>query len=419
MFRRYLLFLLLISKTALADSPVLTLDKAIQAVLEHNADIRATHYHAEAARSKITQAKALDDPMIGVMFWNVPRDTVNVREGEEIDYRIDQKIPFPGKRYLKGKSARYEAKMENHLAQAKVEDVLFDLKETYSMAYKLEEQKRINSKLENLLQLLVTSTQAWYASNQTTTDTVLKAQLELTRIKNERLMLDQEETTHLSHLRALMNLKSHEEIIFPNQREFPPIPESESEREMLMEDSFKHRPDIQAMESAEKKEKTNLTLAKSNLIPDFSLGFQYNQTRDMKDTWTGSASINFPLLFLGKRHAEIQEAKANLKATQAERESMLQHQHHEIDQAYTTVFAAKKILNQFQKEILPQSQLLFESARESYAAKKIDFMSLIDAARMYREAQMNYAEQESFLGIAIAKLERMMGKSLKHSKGNL
>ena len=309
--------------------------------------------------------------------------------------------------------------MENHLAQAKVKDVLFDLKETYSMAYKLEEQKRINSKLENLLQLLVTSTQAWYASNQTTTDTVLKAQLELTRIKNERLMLDQEETTHLSHLRALMNLKSHEEIIFPNQREFPPIPESESEREMLMEDSFKHRPDIQAMESAEKKEKTNLTLAKSNLIPDFSLGFQYNQTRDMKDTWTGSASINFPLLFLGKRHAEIQEAKANLKATQAERESMLQHQHHEIDQAYTTVFAAKKILNQFQKEILPQSQLLFESARESYAAKKIDFMSLIDAARMYREAQMNYAEQESFLGIAIAKLERMMGQNLNHSKGNL
>lgn len=419
MFRRYLLLLLLISKTALADSPVLTLDKAIQAVLDHNADIRAAHYHSDAARARITQAKALEDPMIGVMFWNIPRDTANIRQGEEIDYRIDQKIPFPGKRYLKGKSARYEADMENHLAQAKVEDVLFDLKETYSMAYKLEEQKRINSKMQSLLQLLVTSTQAWYASNQTTTDTVLKAQLELTRIKNERLMLDQEETTHLSHLRALMNLKSHEEIIFPNQREFPPIPESESEREMLMEDSFKHRPDIQAMESAEKKEKTNLTLAKSNLIPDFSLGFQYNQTRDMKDTWTGSASINFPLLFLGKRHAEILEAKANLKATQAERESMLQHQHHEIDQAYTTVFAAKKILNQFQKEILPQSQLLFESARESYVAKKIDFMSLIDAARMYREAQMNYAEQESFLGIAIAKLERMMGKSLNHSKGNL
>src|SRR5262245_15229555 len=100
-------FLLLMALPARA-AEILTLEQAIQEVLGANQDVRAAGFRVEAAKARVPQAKGLDDPMVGVTFEDVPFGQ-GITSGEEINYRIEQKLPFPGKRHVRGKAAKFDA----------------------------------------------------------------------------------------------------------------------------------------------------------------------------------------------------------------------------------------------------------------------------------------------------------------------
>lgn len=392
------------------EASVLTLDEAVKQVLAANPDIQAAGFKAEAARARIPQAKALDDPMVGVMFDDVPIDTTNVRRSEEIDYRIEQKIPFPGKRYVRGKAARFEAKATEELSRGRVQDVLLDLKRTYYDIYRLDRLLEVNRETQGLLRQFLGSAKTWYATGRTTVDTPLKAEVELSKLKNEFLLLEQERITHHSHLKALLNRAGHNEIRLPKTLKWPDLKTSLEEIQTLAGVS---RPELGTLREMEKQERSKLTSARQGLLPDFSLGFQYGRRPGAQDTWTGTAMVNLPIFFLGKNRGEIREAKASLKATEAEHRSMETHTRHEVDQAYSAVQAAEKIIASYRQGILPQARTTLESARIAYASRKIDFMTLIDAARTYKEVQASFFENQARLGISFAELERLVGKNLE------
>lgn len=406
----HLIFLILWTVSAEASDRALTLDEAVSQVLARNPDIQASGYRTQAARTRVSQAKALDDPMVGVTFDDVPIDTANVRRSEEIDYRIDQKIPFPGKRLTRKKEALYDAQAIGEFSRGEIRDVLLDLKRTYYDIYRLDRTLEINRENQKLLGLFLESAEASYATNKVDSSAPLKAQVELSKLKNESLLLQQERVTHTAHLKAVLNYPFHEDIRLAAKQTWPKLKFTLSE---LQEMARASRPELTSLREMEKRDRSRLTRARQSLLPDFSLGFQYGQRPGAKDTWSGTAAVNLPLFFLGKNRSQIREARANLKATQAEHESMEIHTSHDIEQAYSSVQASQKILSQYQREILPEARTTLNAVRESYAANHSDFLTLIDAARIYRELQADYYAQQARLGMAFAELERLVGKDLK------
>src|SRR5262245_27713578 len=105
-----------------AEDGVLTLDEAVNEVLAANQDIVAAQSRTEAAKARIPQAKALDDPEVGVMFEDVPFGE-GLKAGEEINYRLAQKLPFPGKRHTRGQAARFDAEAVAAASSGRVQDV--------------------------------------------------------------------------------------------------------------------------------------------------------------------------------------------------------------------------------------------------------------------------------------------------------
>ncbi len=391
----------------LAQGDVLTLDQAIAEVLSGNQDIQAAHYRTEAAKDRIPQAKALEDPEVGVMFWDVPTDTADVTKGE-INYQVQQKLPFPGKRYVRGKAARLDAEVTSENNRGRVLDVLLDLKNTYYDVYRIDRSLEVNRGNQGLLKQFLASTETAYAAGKTTADSPLKAQVELEKLKNEEILLDQERTTHVAHLKALLNRPSHDgEIRLPAQIKLPRLKET---LEGIEGAAMEERPELKEVRSMEKRDQAKVTIAKQDLIPDFSLGFAYVQ-RPGQDAWTGTAMVNLPV-FWGKKRAEIREAKASLKATQAEHQSMEIHTRHEIEQAYSAVKASEKIIASYRNGILPQAKATLESAKQAYTSNHVDFLTLIDAARTYKDMQVSYYENQAQLGKNFAELERVVGKSL-------
>ncbi len=392
-----------------AQGDVLTLDEAIAEVMAANPDVRAAGYRSQAAKARIPQAKSLDDPMVGVTFEDVPFGE-GITSGEEINYRVEQDIPFPGKRYVRGKAARFDAQAASAESTGKIRDVLRDLKSTYYEVYRLDRSLGVNRENQALLRQFLGSAETWYATGKTTAATPLKAQVELSRLKNEEILLKQQRITHMAHLKALLNRRSHEEIRLPSKLSWPRLALSLEEVESQ---ALEMRPELKSIRAMEKRDKAKLTSAKQGLIPDFSFGFEYNQRPEREDAWTGTAMINLPIFFWGKNRGEINEAKASLKATEAERQSTEVHSLHEIEQAYSAVKAAQELVSSYQGGILPQAKTNLEAARVAYAANQVDFLTLIDAARTFKDLQMSFYENQAMLGTTFAELERLVGNNLE------
>jgi outer membrane protein TolC len=391
-----------------AANGVLTLDEAVQEVLAANQDVRAAGFRAEASRARILQAKALDDPMVGVMFEDVPFGD-NVTRGEEINYRIEQKLPFPGKRHVRGKAARFDAEAAEAGSSARVRDVLLDLKKTYYEIYRIERSLEVNRENQALLRQFLGSAETAYAAGKTTAANPLKAQVELSQLKNQEIILRQERQTHMAHLKAILNRNDHEDPRLPARLPWPRLKATLDEIEAM---AVASRPELKELRAAEKRDRTRVTQAKQGLIPDFSLGFEYNQRPDREDAWTGTAMINLPVFFWSKNRGEIREAKASLKAAKAEHDSMEVHTRHEIEQAYSGVKASQKLVASYEREILPQAKTTLEAARTAYASGDVDFLTLIDAARAYRDLKTSYYENQARLGMTFAELERLVGRDL-------
>lgn len=388
----------------------LTLRQAIERVLSANPEVAAVHYRTEAARARIPQAKALEDPMVGVMFDDTPIRTANIRRAEEIDYRMEQKIPFPGKRHVRGKEARFEAEAASEVAGAKTHDVLLDLKKTYYEIYRLERSLEVNRRLQGIFRGLRGSAETAYATGQTGGGPPLQAQVELSKLGNEAVLLEQEHKTHVAHLRALLNTERHEEIRLPHSLSWPHLKDS---LEAVEAKALEFRPELRELSALAKRDRAHVTVSRQGLLPDFSLGFQYGQRPNAQDTWTAQAMINLPVFFLGKNRAAMKEANASLKATEAEREAMTLHTHHEIEQAYSAVQAMEQVVGTYQKGLLPQARTNLEVARSSYATQKEDFLIVVDAARTLRDLEMSYYESQAGLGMAFAELERLVGRELQ------
>ncbi len=400
------------SKTSFAKPPeekALTLSEAIGEVLANNPDIQAAHFRSQAAHSRIQVEKALEDPSVGVMFDDVPITTSNLKRSEEIDYRVEQKIPFPGKRHVKGKQARFEAEAVSEISSAKIRDVLLDLKKSYYALYRLARTADSLEETRKVLKQYFGSAEIAYAANRVTADVPLKAQVELTRIENDLLMLGQETKTHQAHLKALLNREHHEDIGLPKKMDWPKLKFS---LEDIKEMAVHNRPELKELRAMSQRDRSSLTAAKQSLIPDFSFAFQYGQRPTSADTWTSSVMVNLPI-FMRKNVARIHEAKANFQATEAEQKSMTIHTQHEIEEAYSAVQTSQELVASFEKGLLPQVQTTLRAAELAYASNKADFMTLLDAVRTDREVESQYYNEQARLGVTFAELERLVGKDLE------
>ncbi|MBI4211008.1 MAG: TolC family protein [Deltaproteobacteria bacterium] len=403
------IFILLFTSTAHAEEG-LTLQAAVDELLGSNADIRAAKAESDAAKARIGSAKALDDPQVGVMFDDVPISTANPQQAEEIDYRVEQKLPFPGKRYLRGKAARHDAEAASQAAAAKTADVVLDVKKTYYELYRIDRQLQINRENQRLLEGLLASAKIRYATNQTTADAPLKAQVEISLLKNEVTLLTAERMSHEAHMKALLGRRRHDVILLPEHIEWPKLSQKPDE---ILELTRASRPELNLLQAAERREKVKVLAAKQGLLPDVTLAFQYGDRPMSENTWTSSAMINLPVFFWGKNRSEIREAKAMLRATQAMRESMLIHSEHDIEQALASFDAAEKTVAAYKNEILPQAKATLHSAETAYATSRIDFLTLIDAARTTRMLEMSFYAQQAQLGSSFAELERLVGIDLE------
>jgi outer membrane protein TolC len=302
--------------------------------------------------------------------------------------------------------------MAEQSAEMLERDLIRDAKRLYAMLSSARRRLDVNQENQRLLGQLVESVRVKYSVGLTAQGDVLKVQVELAKLHNERAALQQE----LSATRAMMNaLRSAPPVASLGDIEDMQPEEFRSTLEPLLERSLNNRADLRAMTYEIEMNKSELGAAQRMRLPELMLRGTYKQVKEGTDQWAAMVGINIPVApwGIGKYSGRVEESELNVRASEQSLADMQNIVRAEVTEAYTKVQSLWQQIDTYRQTILPRGEQLLQSMLPAYQTDNVDFLSLLDTYRLVQMFKMEYIMVVGDYFSSLAELERAVGSDLR------
>jgi len=412
---------LIFTETSRAEEKtnVLEIRWIIDEALRSNPELQAAKQRWNASTERILQERALDDPVLGFTYFGEP---VQTRVGEkQARITASQKIPFYGKLRLKGEVARNEAKVFEERYRTLEREIIAKAKSTFYALYWAHKSISINEENRELLKRFVRIAEVKYATGKATQQDVLKAQVELSKIVNEVITLEQMKKTSVARINALLNRHPDSPLGTPGEVDIAELTVSLKD---LYEKAKEVSPDLSILKYKIERDMAAYKLAKKQYYPDFTFGLNYTFINDMpssvmsspigegRDSYTGTLSLNVPIFQKRKHDAGVREADANLKSSKMAYKNRENMTLFEVKDLHFKVQTAERLVKLYRDSIIPQAKQSLKAAESGYQAGQVDFLNLIDSQRVLLDFNLAFYRAVADFGTNIAGLERVVGVEL-------
>lgn len=397
------------------------LEELIESALKENPEIRAAASRSKAARARIPQASALEDPRIGFRATNVPLNNPGFKSTPMSgkDFSVNQKIPFPGKLRFRKKAEQAAAASVASIMVETMNRVRFQIKKTYFQLYRLNKKINVIRKNRGLLRTLSRSAESRYATGQASGPDVFRAQTFRDELENALIALRQERESMIIRMNTLLNRPA----IFPLTLKYNFALSKLPLKTVLENESIKKRPLVLALENRIEESKQRVRLARREYWPDFDFGFSYRQ-RELAagdgvrgaDFMTGSVTLNIPLWAHWRQSRKLEENKAQKMAAEYQYRAIENETTYEAEDAYRKLRRQKRQINHFTNFLLPEVRATYDSSFTAYETQEVDFFSTIEALKDQYEMEFDYYELRSAYEISMARLEWVLGKNFSEEK---
>lgn len=384
----------------------------VEQALQASPRLQAARSRAAASAAKIDQAGAWDEPQVGVDFFATPITSANpFKDGMETDYFIQQMVPLFGKKGSMRDAATAEARMAEQSAVEVERKLVADVKIAYSMIYAAQRRIDVNAENQRLLELIVASGNTRYRVLMMSQSDLLKAQVEMAKLQNERAELDQQLSNAFAMMNALRALPPTAEI---GRVQDPPVVKLALSREDLLARALEFRPELRAMGHELEMNRADLAASKADRLPDLMIRGMYKQMAEGTDQWSAMFSVNIPIApwASGRTSGKVEEIELLERATEQSLAEMKRMVQAEVLDAYSKVDSRLEKIERFRAAILPQSEQSLQSALAAFQVDKVDFLSLLDSYRMLQMLKMEYYMTISEYVAGVALLEKATGADL-------
>jgi outer membrane protein TolC len=382
-----------------------------QILLRQNPELAALRERVVASGYRVSQAKAFEAPVIGADIEGIRKDKLSFSKYMDVEYMAMQELPGPGKRWLRGKIAEKEVALLEKEYSSRELDLVLELKQFYYQLYFLERSIAINEENQELLSQMGKIAEARYSTGQSAQQDVIKAQVELAKLVNESILLDQEKKIALAKVNTLLAREMDEPVSPPKALELhlPSVDWDIAVGQML-----EKSPELRSSQLAAEQAEAEVKLARKEFLPDFQLR---SEARHFKgeggirevDTFLG---MNLPFWFWTDRRAVLREKKGLWQASKVSYQSSRNQALFQLQQAWVQVEAKQRIAELFETTLVPQARQVMESARAGYQTNKIDFLNWIDAQRFFKEISLEKEQSVVEFHQGVSQLERAVGGEL-------
>jgi outer membrane protein, heavy metal efflux system len=392
-----------------ASDRKLSLADVTATALAKNPAIRESLRKWNAAKARVTQAAAWDDPRLGGQsrvhrFVDIPPNAFT-----DQSVSLEQPIPITGKNLLRARSATAEAISAYEEVRRQQLDVVAATQAAFFRLANAHSQLDINQKnIVSLRQIADISRTKFEAGTHSAAD-VLVAETEASKLLEAERDLERQLSEQESQLNTLMNRDAFAPIGLPSAIT-PAMPEiSPANLRPLL---FAHRPEIKMAEAKIDMEKSKLQLAQRAWVPDPAVTVKaerYNDAAEAVSELDAGVSFTVPWVNFKKYGAAVREAHENLGAAQqaferSQKESLrlLRDQLQKIETAHHHV-------ELFRDKIIPQARQAFEANRLNYESGKSSFLDWITSQRSLRDLEAMGRQHLTDYQVAVAELEAIVG----------
>ena len=383
----------------------LAVDRLVAEVQARNPSLQAASAAWRAATERYPQVVSLEDPMFTYMV--TPTNGLGADNGGGWMVQGSQKIPWAGKRALRGSAASAEA----NAMKGDIGDTRLRLAETTRMAfydyYLAQREIEVNTSTRRLLKQFRDIASNKYQVGQAIEQDVLQADVELANLESRRTELARDEEVAVARINTLLHRDA--DCPLPPPPAKVPLPASLPTAEVLQQTAAQSRPDLYTLQSRVRAAQANVALACKEYYPDVNLVAKYDGFMPENMRPAVGMDINIPL-HNERRSAAVREAENLVAQRCAEYQDRLDQVHYEVRSAWSRAAQSQRVVELYDQSILPASQRSLDSAVSNYTSGKLDFLRLLDAERqVYSQREMYYQSIAEYHR-RMAELERAVGE---------
>jgi outer membrane protein TolC len=383
---------------------------------QNNPELQAARRESSAARSRISPAGALDDPMLEMGVLNYPVESRSFKT-EDMTMKmvgVTQRLPYPGKRALRREVAEQEALA----ADANVRELANRVRRDVTLAYfdlgLVDESLRLTERNRRILEQYLSIAEARYGVGQGSQADVLKAQTQLSRMLEELIKLGRERLALDAELSRAAGRAANPGAISPSLAQARDVV---LHLDALRAAARESRPQLAAQQRLVERNAKAAELARRDYYPDFDLRVSYGQRDNAQmmpreDMISFTVAFNLPLWRESKREPRVAEAEAMRDQASAMHQARLNEIDAMLRQQLAAAEQALKSVRLYETGLLPQARLTADAALAAYRVGRADFFSLLDSRMTSFNAELGHAASLAAYNKALAELEFLTGKPL-------
>lgn len=420
--RLYLAFvfsMMLSVATVHADEDVLLLKQAVELAQSGNPGLAEIKARAEALAAMPSQEGALPDPTLNFDALNVPTSSFSLRQEDMtmMDIGFSQTIPFPGKLALREKAAEQEALAAADSVSVARLRLIRDVKQAWWRLFYYDRAINVIGESERFFQQLIDTAQARYKVGQGEQVDVLLSQLELSKLKDEKIELISMRHGVGIRLNTLLNRNPDIWVQLPAEAEFKtPMLAIADLQQQAMQNSPLFEQHRKMLDAA----KTKIEIAEKDFYPDLTLGAGYAVRQNTpsgesrSDFASVRLSVNLPIYADRKQSKALDQRHSELLQEQYASQDEHNKVHGEIAANIAQYQHAKERLTLFEHEIIPQTQQTVSSLLAGYPVGKATFSSLLRTQLSLFQYQSQYWKSLVETQQLLAELSNLIGEEQAH-----
>jgi len=360
------------------------LSQLIEEGLTNNKELQSLEAKVESLKEEISFAGSLDDPRLGIGVINLPTDTFSFDQEAMTQKKIfiAQKVPWFGKLSLKEQSQALIAGSEQAVLEARRLELARQIATTYYELGFIETSLEINRRLTEMVSQIIKVAETRYATGKGLQQDVLRAQVELSKLLDEKIILRKKRRVLEDRINELLNRESFIQVAPPKNLSDPKL---RLDVEALKAQSLRKNPWLRVRQFEVDRAAVDIDLARKDYWPDMDFIVAYGQRdedftgRDLPDLFSASVVVNIPLWQKNRQDKNLEAKRKNYEAATKSYENLTKSLPYRIDALATDIRDTQENYRLFSDALLLQAEQWARSSLSAYVVDKVEFNTMINA----------------------------------------
>ncbi len=352
--------------------------------LSLNKEIKSMEFNLESLKENIPAVGSLPDPRLSLSVLNLPASSFKFDEQAMTQKQISiaQKLPWMGKLDLYSKKAEISAMKFESILNAKKNSLSRKIAALYYDLGIIISSQKTNLKLIDMVKQISHIAETRYSTGRGLQQDIFQAQVELSKLMDEKINLDK--MYHLKELKLneLLNRICFSPVKAPFGLKEPDFIINSSDIKKM---AVMWNPQLKVKKLEVDESKINVNIALKNYWPDIDVKLAYGQRdedvsgKKLDDFFSASVTIPIPVWQNTKQDKKLAFTKKKLKAASSSYQSFIESLPYKIDALVTEIENLKNSYLLYQKTLVVQAAQWAKSTLSGYEVGKIEFNTMVNA----------------------------------------